>query len=1446
MKAGYKGDGDWMGADRDSSNDDYAPDFLSGSAGGDVELFNALAVLERHLSSGGRKSGAPNKGDDYSPDGVDAALAHLERSVATGRRYGMYGLSRQLSTAPDSDDGAGVLVEPEMTAAVELVKRGLQRKATIKDTPDSDDIDADVAAGLDALVLLKRKAMPPGKPRLLGKGSNVVRQDSIDEIDDDGVECALVAARNGALIPRDSDDELMLAMKDLTTNAHQRKAKRRPGRGSSEALTDRDDDDQVDSSLVEAMSGLLARRRKGRGSASAAKDVDDGEDEPLADAVLNLMAKHRSISKGLVRRDTDDAALIDGVSDVVGKWQAKPPSTEVGLLAMLGEWIDTDEARRRRAKDSGAVRDENDVRVIDSLSGMIADRQSTAGAITRLMAQHRSISKGLVGRDTDDAALIDGVPDVVSKWEAEPKATEVELLAMMAEWIDTDAERRRRAKDSGAVRNDDDVRLIDSLSGMIADRQSTAGAITRLMAQNHAIHKGKVGAERDADDMDLIDGVADKLGKWQASPSTEVELLAMLGEWIDTDEARRRQAQGSGAVRDEDDVRVIDSLSGLIAERQSTAAAVTRLMDQNHAIHQGKIGAERDADDMDLIDGVAAVLGKWKASPSTDVELLAMMAEWIDTGKARRRQVQGSGADRDEDDVRLIDSLSGLIGESQSLAAAVTRLMNQHHAIHQGKVAAKRDTDDAALIDGVSDVVSKWQAKPKATEVELLAMMAEWIDTDEARRRQAKDSGAVRDDDDVRVIGSLSGLVAERQSLAAAVTRLMAQHHAIHKGKVAPKRDADDATVIEGVADIVDEWKAEPKATEVELLAMMAEWIDTDAERRRRAKVSKGLSSRALMAIRDDDDVQLIDSLSDLLHSQKYETLAAAIAKLTAKHRAKLQGKGSPNQVKAGRDTDDAALIDGVSDVVSKWQAKPNATEVELLAMMAEWIDTDEPRRRRTDRTTEPLARARAKGSGAVRDDDDVLLIDSLSGLIAERQSLAAAVGRLTAQHRAKLKGKGPPNKVAAGRDTDDAALIDGVADVLGKWQRSIKAGDKELLAMLGKWIDKDEARRRRAQGSGAVRDGDDVQLIDSLSDLLHSQKYETLAAAIAKLTAQHGAKLKGKGSVAAGRDADDATVIDGVADLLSEWEAKPKATEEELLAMLGEWIDTDEPRRRSADFYKGSGAVRDEDDVLLIDSLAGLIAERRTNTTKRNAAGAKRRGIGSVAVRSDSTDDMGMGGGMGAFGAPKISPRRGKGSVAVRQDSIDENGMGGMGAFGAPKVSPRRGMGSIAVRQDSIDEMADEEESTLGAMAGLLQKRRKARKGRGSVSPRADENDDIIDAMLNLVAQQNKIKATRRGRGSVAVRPDSIASACSSMDSIGEDEEEDFGAAVDIKKRGGRGSDAVKPDSSLDEGSEGGYDQASADLEERALLGAMSLMVDQMWVRSRMSLTPTLTPTLP
>ena len=46
---GETGDGDWMGAPRDSSVEDYEPDLLSGSSGCDVALFKAMIVLKRHL-----------------------------------------------------------------------------------------------------------------------------------------------------------------------------------------------------------------------------------------------------------------------------------------------------------------------------------------------------------------------------------------------------------------------------------------------------------------------------------------------------------------------------------------------------------------------------------------------------------------------------------------------------------------------------------------------------------------------------------------------------------------------------------------------------------------------------------------------------------------------------------------------------------------------------------------------------------------------------------------------------------------------------------------------------------------------------------------------------------------------------------------------------------------------------------------------------------------------------------------------------------------------------------------------------------------------------------------------------------------------------------------------------------------------------------------------------
>ena len=69
-----------------------------------------------------------------------------------------------------------------------------------------------------------------------------------------------------------------------------------------------------------------------------------------------------------------------------------------------------------------------------------------------------------------------------------------------------------------------------------------------------------------------------------------------------------------------------------------------------------------------------------------------------------------------------------------------------------------------------------------------------------------------------------------------------------------------------------------------------------------------------------------------------------------------------------------------------------------------------------------------------------------------------------------------------------------------------------------------------------------------------------------------------------------------------------------------------------------------------------------------------------------------------------------------------------------------RPGMGSVAVRADSTGAIAATEESTLSAMAALIE----ARKGRGSAPAQADENEDIIDAMMSLVAEQHRIMAMR------------------------------------------------------------------------------------------------------
>ena len=362
----------------------------------------------------------------------------------------MYGLS------PTSADGrpsaaAGEDVPPqmaaEMAAAVELIKRGLRTKdlgprATATGEPDSEGGGADLSTGLAAVGLLARKA----KANVRAEGG------------DDGVEGELRRARNGARVLRESEDELLLAMKDLTASALERKAARKPGRGSQGVAADRDEDKV----LLEAMNGLLARRRpqKGRGSAAAdqADELDDGV-EPLADAVLALMSQDHAIHKGrgsvAAKRDADDAALIDGVADRVAKWQAKPKADEQELLAMLAEWIDTDEPRRQRARASGTARDEDDVALIDSLSGLVAERRKKAA---RAGAKRPGMGSVAVRADSTGAIA----------------ATEESTLSAMAALIEA-----RKGRGSAPAQADENEDIIDAMMSLVAEQH-------RIMAMRTA------------------------------------------------------------------------------------------------------------------------------------------------------------------------------------------------------------------------------------------------------------------------------------------------------------------------------------------------------------------------------------------------------------------------------------------------------------------------------------------------------------------------------------------------------------------------------------------------------------------------------------------------------------------------------------------------------------------------------------------------------------------------------------------------------------------------------------------------------------------------------------------------------------------------------------------------------------------------------------------------
>ena len=147
-------------------------------------------------------------------------------------------------------------------------------------------------------------------------------------------------------------------------------------------------------------------------------------------------------------------------------------------------------------------------------------------------------------------------------------------------------------------------------------------------------------------------------------------------------------------------------------------------------------------------------------------------------------------------------------------------------------------------------------------------------------------------------------------------------------------------------------------------------------------------------------------------------------------------------------------------------------------------------------------------------------------------------------------------------------------------------------------------------------RNEDDVILIDGLSDLLTKRR------------------PKHRGSMPVSRDVEDGTDLD----------------EAELMDAVSGLLATASINRRAR--HKGSVAVqRNEDDMMLIDAVSGLVMNKKPGP---------RRGKGSVAVRPDALDLFGQGDDdtlatMAALVQQRQHNRRGRGSVAVTPDANDD-----------------------------------------------------------------------------------------------------------------------------------------------------------------------------------------------
>ena len=287
-------------------------------------------------------------------------------------------------------------------------------------------------------------------------------------------------------------------------------------------------------------------------------------------------------------------------------------------------------------------------------------------------------------------------------------------------------------------------------------------------------------------------------------------------------------------------------------------------------------------------------------------------------------------------------------------------------------------------------------------------------------------------------------------------------------------------------------------------------------------------------------------------------------------------------------------------------------------------------------------AKRRGKGSVAVKrdTDDDAMLVEAMNGLIAQRRAqkrklgagaapdamdeyaLAEEIAGLLEERRAKPKASG-----AVPRNENDTALIDGLSDLVtarrakgpGPVVRSNDDDSHELADAMADVIAQRRAARQKLKGSGTDED-DEALVLDAMAGLIDRQKVKRqptssaatganendeheLMEAMSGLIAKR--KARPRGSTLPSED----DILDAMSGVVEPYRAKRKGgagaarDANDAFALAEEVVDL--LSKRQAKQKESPAVSRSEDDAMLIDGLADLVAARRRVKAAATAADA-------------------------------------------------------------------------------------------------------------------------------------------------------------------------------------------------------------------------------------------------